>query len=299
MTRCVIASGSRVLCIEGAPEQCKLTLKMHHLSGWELISLHSLALCLEHSTSDFVKYFLWNHRGHNFAVILLKTRRECAKTKLSKDAASVSSSSAHTEEHYQVWEQGSHYPAELSWRFLHAIRRNYVVPVLQQAQTHKICGQLKIKWTNFTWLAAQFVTEILCNKDLVSIALQWLVIFHSFRLSVISIFWLTFSTLFRRPRQISSIAGAVQPDFPQRIWNLGYNQQGNKTKENTRDELKNYSRNLSIEVSADLTLVGLLFTSLISHFKCTFRGRVQCCSSSLGGNRNEWGSSLLDTMNLT
>lgn len=96
---CVIAAGSPVLCIEGAQEQCKPTLKMHHLSGWELISADSLALCLERSASDFVKYFLWNHRGCDFSVVLLKTKRERAKTELSKDASPASSSSSHTEEH--------------------------------------------------------------------------------------------------------------------------------------------------------------------------------------------------------
>lgn len=35
----------------------------------------------------------------------------------------------------------------------------------------------------------------------------------------------------------------------------------------TRETPKNYSRNLSIELSADLMPVGLLFTSIISNFK--------------------------------
>lgn len=137
-TLCVIAAGSQVLCIEGAPEQHKPSLKMHQMSGWELMSLDSLALCLECSTSDFVKYFLWNNRGHNFSVILLKPRKECAKTNLSKDAVPVSSSSAHTEEHYQDWEQGSHHPAGFSWRFFHAIGRNYVVSLCLTASTHTL-----------------------------------------------------------------------------------------------------------------------------------------------------------------
>lgn len=147
-------------------------------------------------------------------------------------------------------------------------------------------------------LQLQFVTEVLRNKALVSIALQELIIFYSFMLSVIGIFWLTFTTLFRSPRQISSIAGAVQPEFPQRIWNLAYNQYGNKTKENKKDKPKNYSRKLSIELSADLTPVGFLFTSLVSSFKWAFRGRIQCYSSSPEKNRNVWGNSLLDMMNL-
>lgn len=153
---CVIAAGSPVLCIEGAWEQWKPSLKMHHLSGWELISADSLALRLERSASDFVKYFLRNHRGCDFSVMTLKSRRERAKTKLSKDASPVSSSSSHTKEHCQVWEQGSHHPAGFSWRFFHAIRRNYLVflCLTERTHTHKICGQLKIKGTYFTWLTA-------------------------------------------------------------------------------------------------------------------------------------------------
>lgn len=124
------------LCTEGALRQRKPTLKMHNLSGWEPISPDSLALCLEHSASDFVKYFLRNHRGRNFSAILLKTGREGAKTTLSKDAIPASSSSTHTEEHFQVWEQGSHHPAGFSWRFSHAIRRNFVVSLSYSKHTH-------------------------------------------------------------------------------------------------------------------------------------------------------------------
>lgn len=120
---------------EGALRQCKPTLKMHHLSGWELISPDSLALCLEHSASDFVKYFLRNHRGRNFSAILLKTGRERAKTTLSKDAIPASSSSTHSEERFQVWEQGSLHPAGFSWRLSRAIRRNYVVSLSYSKHT--------------------------------------------------------------------------------------------------------------------------------------------------------------------
>ena len=60
----------------------------------------------------------------------------------------------------------------------------------------------------------QFVTEVLWNKAFISITLQRLIVSYSFMQSVISIFWLTFTTTsFRSLSQVSLTADAVQPDF--------------------------------------------------------------------------------------
>lgn len=78
---------------------------------------------------------------------------------------------------------GSKLHTRIQLKVFHAIRRNYVVSLCLTASTHthiKSVDNWKLKEHISLDLQLQFVTEILCNKALVSITLQWLIIFYGF-----------------------------------------------------------------------------------------------------------------------
>lgn len=109
----------------------------------------------------------------------------------------------------------------------------------------------------------QFVTEILWDKAFISVTSQRLIVSYSSMQSV-SIFWLTFTTTsFISLSQVTLIAGAVQPDFPPKIWDLGYNQdnKGIKQRRTERNKLKNIQENFHIAKSWSHTCKVIIYKS--------------------------------------